>query len=378
MGFEIDILSAEKAAHYDLNGAYVSELVRAHHIRWHTIRYTKRPRVFSTWLDIKKMQQKAFSLHKKKAYDLLHCRSYIASLIGMKMKKRFKVPFVFDMRGFWADERVEGGIWNTKNPLYKGLYDYFKKQETLFITHAAHIVSLTRKGKEIILSRFKELPPEHISVIPCCTDTDFFSASNVSASIVKDIKTQLKIGEADKVLGYLGSIGTWYMAEEMMAFFSELITHDKHFKFLFITYEDKATFYKWADSYDIPHEKIAVYKAVREQLPSVLSLLDAAVFFIRPVFSKKASSPTKQGELLSMGIPIICNAGIGDSDTFITEEGCGALIDDFTQESYKKTAGRIENILNLPKNRLTDTAVKYFSLTKGVEKYADIYKKIKP
>ena len=36
------------------------------------------------------------------------------------------------MRGFWPDERVEGGLWNLQNPLYKLVYNYFKKKKETF------------------------------------------------------------------------------------------------------------------------------------------------------------------------------------------------------------------------------------------------------
>ncbi len=53
---------------------------------------------------------------------LVHCRSYITALVGLWMKKKFGVKVIFDMRGFWADERVDGGLWDLKNPLFKFVY----------------------------------------------------------------------------------------------------------------------------------------------------------------------------------------------------------------------------------------------------------------
>jgi hypothetical protein len=48
-----------------------------------------------------------------------------------------------------------------------------------------------------------------------------------------------------------------------------------------------------------------------------ISLFDTSIFFIRPTYSKKASSPTKQGEIMAMGIPLICNYGVGDTDEIV-------------------------------------------------------------
>ena len=60
------------------------------------------------------MNKAAFALHREKHFQLVHCRSYISALVGLKLKQQKGVKLLFDMRGFWADERVEGKIWNLK------------------------------------------------------------------------------------------------------------------------------------------------------------------------------------------------------------------------------------------------------------------------
>ena len=68
-------------------------------------------------------------LNKKFNFHIVHCRSYISALVGLAMKKQFGTKFIFDMRGFWADERIEGGIWKLSHPLYRLIYKFIKKQE---------------------------------------------------------------------------------------------------------------------------------------------------------------------------------------------------------------------------------------------------------
>ena len=80
------------------------------------------PPVLSTLYDLKRMKNSAFSLQRSHYFDAIHCRSYLPGLIALKLKKKFACPFIFDMRGFWADERVDGGMWNLKNPVFKLVY----------------------------------------------------------------------------------------------------------------------------------------------------------------------------------------------------------------------------------------------------------------
>lgn len=124
----------------------------------------------------------------------------------------------------------------------------------------------------------------------------------------------------------------------------------------------------------IPTNQIGVYSAKREEVPSAISLFDASIFFIRPTFSKSASSPTKQGELMGMGIPVICNTGIGDTDTIVKKYDSGDLVDLNDSLSIDKAIAKLSNTMNLSSEKIISGAEDYFSLEHGVEKYNSIYK----
>ena len=100
----------------------IQKIVSDHNIIWIPLNYTKYPPVLSTMLDINKLIRKARALHKTEQFNIVHCRSYISAFAGFMLKKKNKTKFIFDIRGFWADERVDGKLWNLKNPLYKLIY----------------------------------------------------------------------------------------------------------------------------------------------------------------------------------------------------------------------------------------------------------------
>ena len=55
------------------------------------------------------------------------------------------------MRGFYADERVDGKIWSLDNFIYKKIYNYFKSKEKEFLQFSDYTISLTENGKKEIL-----------------------------------------------------------------------------------------------------------------------------------------------------------------------------------------------------------------------------------
>ena len=147
-------------------------------------------------------------------------------------------------------------------------------------------------------------------------------------------------------------------------------------KFLFITKDKPYNITNKAERFNIPISKIIVVPAERNEIPSLLSLSKISVFFIKPVFSKKASSPTKLGEILGVGIPIICNSNVGDVDNIISSSGTGLIIDNFTDAEFDKAINNIDELLKIPKEIFFLTAQKTFSLQNGIDLYNNVYKKV--
>jgi glycosyltransferase involved in cell wall biosynthesis len=376
-GYRFTVLSCEKRDRFLRNKSIVQRIVSDNGIDWVPVPYHKKPPVLSTVLDIQRMKRTARRLHKEKAFDLVHCRSYIGSLVGLYLKERFGIKYLFDMRGFWADEKVDAGTWNLHHPLYKRIYQYFKKKEALFLAKADHVISLTQKGvQEMLQWRHAHLRTNRVTVIPCCADIDLFDRG-VDASRQKAIAATLGIQPSDVVLSYLGSIGTWYMLDEMLDFFVAFKTKFPQSRFLFITHDEHQRIIDTALSKGLAREDIILQGAKRTEVPVLLSLSRYSIFFIRPTYSKSASSPTKQGELMAMGIPVICNAGVGDTDAVVKDTKAGVLVQDFTNEAYKAALDELERTKFDPA-QIRQNAIAQFSLDKGVQAYLDVYQRLLP
>lgn len=374
-GHSIWLLSCEKPDRFEQRKAFISELLQKHNINWIPIPYHAKPPVLSTIMDIRRIKKEARKLHKEVGLDLLHCRGYISALAGLEMKAAFNVKFLFDMRGFFADERKEGGLWNTSNFVFRKVYEYFKKKEIQFFSNADYSISLTQAGKKIIHSwETVTHQPVPIKVIPCCADLDHFSESSINTDLQKKLKQKFSLLENDFVISYLGSVGTWYMLEEMLDFFAVLKKAKPSAKFLFISGDNPDYILASAQERGIDKIDIIVESSNREDVPTYLSLSDASIFFIKPVFSKQASSPTKMAELMSMGIPIVCNAGVGDVDEIMADSKAGYLLKAFNTEDYQAATDYLLNIAgNYSAQHAKAGAEKYYSLQEGIKRYNEVY-----
>jgi len=104
------------------------------------------------------------------------------------------------------------------------------------------------------------------------------------------------------------------------------------------------------------------------------------IAFIKACFSKLASSPTKNAEYLGCGLPIIINAGVGDSDQLVTQEQVGALVHNFNAADYDDAIRTIIKFAEQPDQTRRHTravAERLFDVRRvGVSRYADLYLRV--
>ena len=377
-GFEITVISFEKSLVLKAK----SQRLKAIQLKYH-----KSPPVLSTLYDLYLLRKEVKRVLKAQQIDIIHCRSYITSLVGLWAKRKYGIKFIFDMRGFWADERVEGGLWNLKNPVFKWIYQYFKKKEKEFIAEADAVIALTENAKNEILSwkskssvvqKFNGSIGDKITVIPTCADLDLFNPKTVSVDDSNALRDELGIQKEDFVLLYLGSLGTWYLLEEMLDFYEELKAEGSKlkgkYKFLFLTREQEML-KEAIEKRGFQVDEIIITSCARNEVPMYISICDASIFFIIPTYSKKASSATKMGEIMAMGKPVITNLGWGDVEVIISETETGVLVNDLSVEGYRKGIDRLAGSEFNP-IKIRKEAGKHFSLEKGVESYHQIYLKL--
>ena len=249
-GFQFDLISFEKKDKFEKQKRTIELICESSGITWHPLTYTKNPPVLSTLFDLYRMQRKTSELHEKIGFSGVHCRSYLPGIIGRFFKLKNKVPFIFDMRGFWVDERVEGGIWNLKNPIFYFIYHFLKRIEKKLFKDATQIISLTEAAIPAI-NKIRSASVPSIEVIPCCVDDVHFNYQSINDSTTSSIKSNLGFSNDDFILTYLGSVSTWYMPDRMLDFFKVLKSKKSNAKFLFITQEDSLPILKLAEEKNI-------------------------------------------------------------------------------------------------------------------------------
>jgi glycosyltransferase involved in cell wall biosynthesis len=374
-GYRFTILSFEKRDRFQKEKAVIDRLTKESNIDWVPLSFTTNPPLLSKFYDAVRMKRKAAALQRKKGFDIVHCRSYVAADAGLYLKKKFGVKFFFDMRGFWADEKKDG-TWNVKNPVFNRIYKYYKRKEAQYFEQADYIISLTEAGKREMRTwpSFKNEIP--VSVIPCCADMVHFSLTDAEQKKRSRENLQIKVGEL--VLSYLGSVGTWYMLDEMLLFFKAVKTKYPGAKFLFITHTQRQFIDQRITEFKLDANDFIITQVPRKDVPDFVKASDINISFIKPVYSKISSSPTKLGEVLSMGIPVIVNSGVGDVEQTVENAKAGYVLHDFKEHDFEKAVLAIPWLLQRSPAAIRQAIEPIYNLDKGIQSYLSCYRQVLP
>jgi glycosyltransferase involved in cell wall biosynthesis len=375
LGYQFTLLSCEKPDRYVQHRAIIEEITKANNIDWQPISFTAKPPVLAKYYDIYRLKQKAIALQRRKNFALIHGRSYVSAAIGLELKQKFGVNFLFDMRGFWVDERVDGGTWNLNSPFFRYAYKQYKKKEAIYIAQSDVIISLTEAGKREIQTwpSYQKAP---IQVIPCSADFNLFNL--VSPEQKAASRASLRIDSGALVISYLGSVGAWYMLNEMLDLFKQIKVRYPKAVFLFITPEPAEVILEPARQKGLNPADLVIRSATRKEVPVLTAASDINLFFIKQSYSKIASSPTKLGEILAMGLPVICNTKVGDVAEIVANTDSGVAIADFGPQSYEKVVTLIPELLKKDGAAIRNRAIDYYTLDNAIQKYAQVYSYLIP
>ncbi len=373
-GYEFTILSFEKKDRFAKLETTIRNITSAANIRWVPLNFTSRPPVISKMYDRFRLKRKADALHRRYRFDMIHCRGYISAEAGLALKRKYGIKFFFDMRGFWADEKKDGGAWDQNSFIFRSVYRHYKKKEAEFIREADCIISLTEAGKREIIKWPSYNPAVLLRVIPCCADMDIFSLRKNGDK--EKGREALGIRSNDLVVSYLGSIGSWYMLDEMLELFTVIKERNPGAKFLFITHSPFSMILSKLHQYGLKESDVLLTEAARDQVPLYVKASDINISFIKPVYSKLSSSPTKLAEVMAMGIPVIVNSGVGDVKEIVEKSNAGIVIDEFRREVYIKIADQLPVLVQHDGAKVREFVQPLFSLAHGVELYKNAYKEV--
>lgn len=326
-GFSYRLLSLESPA--DLaDQARVAELDRRFAkagIEWTHLPYDGRGNASAAASNLARVGQAVRTLVAKRDVGLVHARAYHAASVALAAKRLLSVPYVFDARGRWIDERLQGGRWFT-NPAVERAARAVERQ---LYRHAAGLVTLTRlHADDIVDGDFGRYSGAPLRVVPTCADFSVFRLDGKArgrregARLPSDL-TQRFAGKL--VVAFVGSTNAFYRHEESFELAKRILARRADAHLLILTAQQRE-FLELSRRHALSEHRFTVATASHEDMPEWLAQTDWAIQLLNGGVAKRGSMPTKLAEFFASGVRPLHFGCNDEVSTWIERAGSGLVL----------------------------------------------------
>jgi glycosyltransferase involved in cell wall biosynthesis len=252
-------------------------------------------------------------------------------IIGKMIAKKFKIPFILDLRDVWPEAAISTGY------LKKGfLYNLAEKWERKVYQEAKKIIVNSPAILEE-LNQNKDVPLKKLEYIPNGADLEFFCSDRNYEEIER------KYGLKNKfVVLYTGLLG-FAQAPEFLVDTAKILAENKEIVFLIVgegpLKKDLELKIKKLGLKNI----ILTGQRLREEMPLFVARGDICLVPYKNKTTFKKNIPSKMFDYMAAGKPIIINLK-GVASNIIEQASAGLLVEPENSQSLA------ENILKIYHN----------------------------
>ncbi len=303
----------------------------------------------------------------------VHSRAYLGSLAAYSAWLGYRVPYLFDARGYWIDERVEEGRWFT-SPIRLGIA---RGIEHDFFAHAAAVVTLTElQAGDLRSGRFGPTGDRPIRCIPTCADYADFR--RLPAESMRRVPLDVTAALRGKlVVGIVGSLNRAYLVKETLALVRRVLEMRADAVLLVLSGQREA-YERVISAAGIAAERARIVKVEHDAMPEWLSLVDWGMLLLDPASpAKRASMPTKLAEFFACGVRPVqfgCNSELAD---WVRKAGSGIVLSGVDPKALEEAATVVVSQPRDPAamERARDATAQHFSLATGIERYDEVLRR---
>jgi glycosyltransferase involved in cell wall biosynthesis len=284
--------------------------------------------------------------------DLVHARSDIGAAAALLSRCH---RWVWDVRSFWADQRIELGALRAGSPTERVLRSVERRS-----AESAHgIVTLTEAAMDSLQTRYGEGLTECRAVVPTCVDLAAFAFSTLPKGPVRLLLS--------------GSLNRYYDVPTIIRFAS---LARRRFDATLTVLTPGPT--PW-------DEQLSALQPMRSSSPPegvadhvAASTVGLSICRTNVGRSLKAAMPTKLGEFLACGRPVIINAGLGNMESLLERYACGVVVRGSSDAALNEAINHLERLLSDPglAQRCRNLAEDHFDLDAGVERLINLYERV--
>ena len=277
---------------------------------------------------------------------LLHARGDIPAASALLGRAG---AWLWDVRALWRQQRADQGMLRTRSLPDRAM----AAVERAAGRRAGAVVTLAATAVPALSAQLGFDVSPKARVIPTCVDLERFSASPLPG------------GDEVRLL-LAGTLNALYDVPGMIEVTNELARR-RPCRLEVLSPERGP----W-------HDQLASAGAVMGSvppaaMPAQVAARHVGLSMLRPGGGNVAAVPTKIGEFLAAGRPVVVSAGLGDMDELLARFDCGVVV---TGADLSAAVDQLERLLDDPgtSQRCRALAEAHFDLDRGVDVLLDAYR----
>lgn len=249
---------------------------------------------------------------QKERIAWLQAEAAYTGRIGLLAKEMTpNLRFAFDSHGVSPEEDAMSGASDARVKATESV-------ERTVLEGADFVLFVSHAMQTHFMAKYGLLKPS--MVVPCCIRRQALR-KNIAG------EAPLSIPSGRPVLGYVGTMVAWQCRDEMFALFGALHRRHPDVFFLILTPSpDQKVSHDLLHRNGIPETDALVAELPFDQVPAALARMNAGVMLRKTSPVNRAASPTKFGEMIAAGVPVVATDGIGDYSDALREHGFGVVV----------------------------------------------------
>ena len=240
-------------------------------------------------------------------------RGVFATWMAQRMRDRGSVKKVcFDGRGAYAAEWEEYRLIDDD-----ALIAQFRPLEKEAVNGSDFRISVTKALVQHWRERYGYQGEDHI-VVPCTLGTDHGS---VGGHLERIDRNGSPFSETDVVLVYSGSTAGWQSFGLLEELLSGMLDEQPNVKVLFLSKSDENNA-KLVERYP---GRVSVQWLDPDQVAATLGSCELGIMVREHTVTNQVASPTKFGEYLAAGLPVIISEHLGDFSALVDRDDLGLV-----------------------------------------------------
>ena len=245
--------------------------------------------------------------------DVIHAEALYCARLAATVKQTVPgVVFSIDWHGVIPEETRMGGAHENRVKALEAAEQLMLRgcDLNVFVSQAMQ----THYGKKYGLQTLR-----HVTV-PCCVSDHSFP--------VLDQDDAASLTDNDHLLfAYAGTMADWQCGAEMIEIFSALHRYDARCRFmLLVPKSDQPKVQEYAQRSGLPQEAFKMTEVAHHEVPGRLRDCHVGVLLRKNDPVNIVSSPTKFGEYLAAGLPVLMTDGIGDFSQLVIDQKVGFVV----------------------------------------------------